>query len=89
MGEHYCVVTFHSTYHAIQFEKIFSGLNYDVKLMPIPRQISSSCGTAATFPCDMWDEIEVISQAYNIEIDHLHRVEPTGNKKWFRGIIGK
>ena len=27
-------------------------LGYDVKLMPVPRQVSSSCGTAAKISCD-------------------------------------
>jgi hypothetical protein len=89
MDEYYCVVTFHSTYHAIRFEKVFSQQGFDVKLMPVPRQISSSCGTAATFPCELWDRIEDLSQEYDIEIDDLHRFYPTGKTKWFKNFIQK
>lgn len=89
MELYYCVVTFHSTYHAIRFEKVFSSLGYDVKLMPVPRQVSSSCGTAATFPCGLWDKIEKLSEGNNIELDQLHKVFPQGNTHWFRRITQK
>ena len=41
-----CVYYFQITQHFLIFEKIWK-LSYTVKLMPVPRQVSSSCGTAA------------------------------------------
>ncbi|WZL72558.1 DUF3343 domain-containing protein [Clostridiaceae bacterium 35-E11] len=89
MKDYYCAVTFHSTYHAIQFEKTFKELGYMIKLMPVPRQISSSCGTAATFPCELWDRIKSLSQKYHVEIDDVHKVYATGNSNWFKKMLGK
>ncbi|NMA85292.1 MAG: DUF3343 domain-containing protein, partial [Epulopiscium sp.] len=44
MEDTYCVVTFHVTQHALIFEKAMKEADYPVKLMPVPRQVSSSCG---------------------------------------------
>lgn len=40
-------VTFHSHYGAIQFKKNLEERGVSVTLMPVPRFLSSSCGTCA------------------------------------------
>ena len=43
------VATFFSHFDAVQFSKHAKGLDIVVKLMPVPRKVSSSCGTGAQF----------------------------------------
>jgi hypothetical protein len=45
MGE-YAVIITHSTSHAIRAERILLSAGVEAKLIPMPRHISSDCGTA-------------------------------------------
>lgn len=83
LTDFYCVMTFHSTYHALNFEKVLQQNNYKVRLMPIPRQVSSSCGTAAEFPCDKKEEILRICNENHIEVDETHEIRHDKKKHWF------
>lgn len=74
MENYYCIVTFHTTNHALTFEKAMKENEIDVKLMPVPRQVSSSCGTAAQFPCNMKREIVKICEEQHIEIDEVLKI---------------
>lgn len=75
MVETYCVVTFESTQHSLMFEKLLKDNRLGVKLMPVPRQLSSSCGTAAYVSCDEKDRILELTKINNIPISEFHRLE--------------
>ncbi|MGF7058273.1 DUF3343 domain-containing protein [Brassicibacter mesophilus] len=87
MNQYYCIVTFHTTNHALNFEKELKQQNINVKLMPVPRQVSSSCGTAAEFPCEMQDDILDICNKFHIEIDEVHKIENKKNNTWFSKFL--
>jgi hypothetical protein len=46
-----CVAAFHVTYSVLKAEKLLREREVTVKLIPVPRQISSSCGIALRFDC--------------------------------------
>ncbi len=75
MVETYCVVTFESTQHSLMFEKLLKDNKLGVKLMPVPRQLSSSCGTAAYVSCDEKDRILELTKINNIPISEFHILE--------------
>lgn len=52
MRDKYCVFTFESVGESIMFEKKLKSLGFNIKLIPAPREVSSSCGTAAKIECD-------------------------------------
>lgn len=68
-------MTFHSTHHALIFEKELKKRDIEVRLMPVPRQVSSSCGTAAQFPCEIKENILKICKDEYIEIDETFKIE--------------
>ena len=80
MDNSYCVVTFHTTNHAFVFEKYFKENGIEVKLMPIPRQFSSSCGLAARIPCELRERVIDICYKHFIEINEVHKVEKDKDK---------
>ena len=43
------IATFFSHFDAVQFSRVAKENGIDAKLMPVPRKISSSCGTGAQF----------------------------------------
>lgn len=80
--EDYCVITFQITQHALIFEKNMKDLGYSIKLMPVPRQISSSCGTAAKISCEQKEEILNICNEKNLPLEGFHKIEHK-KKSWF------
>lgn len=51
----HAVIITHSTSHAIRAEKILLAAGMEAKLIPVPRHISSDCGTAVRIPVDQVD----------------------------------
>jgi hypothetical protein len=47
--ESFHVATFHSVSQALRFEKLLQQEKIAVKMIPVPRILSSSCGIAARF----------------------------------------
>jgi len=83
MIETYCIVTFDITQHALIFEKILKENGLGIKLMPAPRQLSASCGTAAYVTCEEKEEILKLCNENNIPIDTFHEMEVDNNGSWF------
>ena len=80
----YCVVTFHITQHALAFEKKMLENKLDVRLMPVPRQVSSSCGTAARVDCNMKEDILKFCEENHMEIEGFFEIKKEEKKSWFK-----
>ena len=52
----YAVIVTHSTSHAIRAEKVLLAAGLSAKMIPVPRHISSDCGTAVRIPADQVEE---------------------------------
>lgn len=89
MEDFYCVVTFHITQHALIFENFMKKKGVDVKLMPVPRQVSSSCGTAARIPCELERQIIKWCEDDNLLMDSFHKIENPKGKNWFSKYLNK
>ena len=46
------IATFHSHFGAMSFSGKLKKLGQEGVMMPVPRQVSSSCGTCVRFDCD-------------------------------------
>lgn len=83
------IITFPSTYHALNFEKKFASTGLIFTLRPVPREISSSCGIAAQITTDkdkvmaIWEECIV----NKIETDGLYSIEKINNKNQITTIF--
>lgn len=49
MGKMVCIATFYSHFAAMQFKKTVPAEFTELQLMPVPRDLSSSCGTCVRF----------------------------------------
>lgn len=49
------VATFVSHYAAMRFARALEGQGVPCRLRPVPRSLSSSCGTCAVFEGENWD----------------------------------
>jgi len=47
-----CIATFYSHFGAIRFKRTCDSLGLSARVMPVPRDLSSSCGTCVRFEGD-------------------------------------
>jgi len=66
----YGVVLFDSTQRALKAEKVLKGAGFVIKLIPVPRQISSDCGVCLRF---LWGDQADVEEALA-----ANAVEPAG-----------
>lgn len=69
-----CLATFDVTTMALMFEKRCRSAGFDVRVVPVPRQISASCGLACSYPCGSEDEIMRLCKKNGIEISGTHHM---------------
>lgn len=70
-----CLATFHTTNMAIMFERTMHKQDFiNVKIVPVPRNLSASCGLACEFPCEKLNEIKQICSSSKIELDEIHEL---------------
>lgn len=76
------IATFYSHFGAIRFKKLCEQMHLTAKVMPVPRALSSSCGTCVRYegdnhcPSGTWSEeieqvVSVESEGYQV----LYRAE--------------
>jgi len=71
----YGIVLFYSTSAAIRAEKMTKGAGLKVKLIPVPRQLSSDCGISLRFEWDQADVVRSALEAKGVETQGIHRIE--------------
>jgi len=59
---------------ALFFEKTCRSRGLAVRIIPVPRQISSSCGLACSYPCTDEETIKTIVSEKEIEISGYYKV---------------
>jgi hypothetical protein len=74
-------VTFHSVSDSLKFEKILKETELDIQLVPVPRQISSSCGVAAMFNPDREQAVRDFIEDNKLKISNIHLLQQAEKKK--------
>lgn len=75
------IATFYSHFGAVRFRKDMQKQGLAATLMPVPRNLSSSCGTCASFlaaelpEVGNYDEIEQIVRCGEQEYEVLYKAE--------------
>ncbi len=75
-----CYITFPTTFFAIRSEALLKEHALSFKMVPVPRSISSSCGTALRCDCLNLAEIRNILVNQEVELEGLYRLEEKGFK---------
>lgn len=79
------LATFLSVSHAVKFEKVLKQAGYYTYSIPVPREISSSCGIAVRFTGESADFIEGFVEIHKLQMDRLYEVKEnkdTGKKSY-------
>ena len=72
------IATFYSHYGAIQYRKNCEKLNLEAVIMPVPRDLSSSCGTCVRFA------LPFEAEWANEDLDAVYVVEGAGYRTIFQ-----
>ena len=70
-----CLATFKTTSMALLFERTCRAKGLKVRIVPVPRKLSSSCGLACDFPCENRGEVEVSAHEGKIEVSGYFELE--------------
>lgn len=74
-----CIATFETTHMAISFERSCRNAGLAVKIVPVPRAISASCGLACKFPCSELESIKIICEEKNLIVNDFHSLQTPGS----------
>jgi len=74
-GVEYGVVLFHSVSHALRAERVAVRAGLKIKLIPVPRQFSSNCGTALRFHWPDEPAVRRALQEARMEWQAIHKLE--------------
>lgn len=74
-----CIATFYSHFGAIRFKRSCDAMHCEARVMPVPRDLSSSCGTCVRF-CGAYperppQEVEQIVEVTDSGYRTLYRAE--------------
>ncbi len=72
MSQQYGYITFKSVSYAMKFEAAIKNYDIAVKIIPVPRSISSSCGLCCRFDLSDVDELKSIMEKENLEYDSIY-----------------
>lgn len=78
--DYYYVITFYSTNYVLKIERIMKKKKVDIKLIPVPRQVSSDCGLAAQLSPEGYGVFEELYKDGVIEVEGIYRVEREGKR---------
>lgn len=79
MNDEYYLATFKTTHDALSFDKRFISKGYKTIIMPVPREISHSCGISVRLSNINLDKIIQIIDEEDISIEGIYLIN--GNKK--------
>ncbi|MDD3705260.1 MAG: DUF3343 domain-containing protein [Clostridiaceae bacterium] len=82
MNEYY-VAVFDSTHYALKFEKAVRSGGFDISIMPVPREITASCGISAKLNSDDIDKVMALAAKENLKVAGYYRVEVQNGRKTY------
>lgn len=69
------IFTFFTVSEVLRFERVLKENQIEVKLMPVPRNLSTSCGTCAKLAKADLDRVLDLVDEKNLEYDEIYEVE--------------
>ncbi len=70
------LATFGSTHHVLKAEKLLLEAGLDVRMVPMPREVSSDCGVALEFAYELTPEVRDTVREAGLDVKRIHRLTP-------------
>ncbi|NLC12186.1 MAG: DUF3343 domain-containing protein [Firmicutes bacterium] len=84
-----CYFTFPTVYFALRAEAVLKDSGCSFKMVPVPRAISSSCGTALRCPCEEIDAIKEVLENNKVQWDNVHLLQEEEPRPRSRGLLAR
>lgn len=68
------LVTFHTHFDAVKYSRNMKKAGYNASLKPVPRKLSSSCGSCVVLVASGQLGSEELDQIFNDEVERLYQV---------------
>ncbi len=69
------VLIFNSVHKVMSAEKALKQAGVDIKVMPVPRKLSSDCGLAISFDIGEHDRIDAVLREIGTPAEETYRIE--------------
>ncbi|HOS69277.1 MAG TPA: DUF3343 domain-containing protein [Bacillota bacterium] len=86
MNEYY-VAVFDSTHYALKFEKEVKDWGFTISIMPVPREITASCGISAKLEAGEIESIMALAAKENLKVAGYYHVEVQNGRKVYHKSI--
>jgi hypothetical protein len=83
----YYIAVFDNTHHALKFEKVIRAGGFSINIMPVPREITASCGISAKLEVDEIDKIIKLAGKEELKVVGYFHVELKNGKKTYHKSI--
>lgn len=74
MGTTEVVATFDNTHHALRFEKTLKENDIKLTIMPVPREVSASCGLSVKFNLEEFNRVRTLAEKNDILIKKYYEI---------------
>jgi hypothetical protein len=81
LKEYNIIFTFYSTHLALAFERELKSSEINVKITPVPRQISSSCGLSGRINGQDLEKVKEVCNDNQIEYEDIYQINEENFKK--------
>jgi len=81
LKEYNIIFTFYSTHLALAFERELKSSEINVKITPVPRQISSSCGLSGRINGQDLEKVKEVCNDNQIEYEDIYQIKGENFKK--------
>jgi len=71
VAEEYVIVIFPSTHHALKAERVAGEKGIDVKMIPVPREISSDCNMGMRVSCEDEEAARTVLEESNVQCEFV------------------
>ena len=75
------VLIFHSIHKVMRAERQLKDAHLDVRLVPVPRQLSSDCGLSLAFRWEQWGRVEEELDAAGCPAEEVYKAEGEGYER--------
>ncbi|NLN48174.1 MAG: DUF3343 domain-containing protein [Clostridiales bacterium] len=86
--EEYYFLTFKSTHDVLKFDKNTAKKSYKTTIMPVPREVSHSCGLALRFDIGDLEKIKELSKKRNLQTEGLYKVTVSNKNRIIKELEG-
>lgn len=88
------LVTFFASHHAIKAEKVLESVEFEVELIPGPKELSPNCGVALRIAYDQRDQVRSRLDAKKVQVDEIIQYRPqtddweapTTSRRWVKRL---